>query len=61
METWLAYLKEGLSRKPPRGRIAGLDSYSDIMRKLEEAVVFSHPTLAERQMAKDRRWLLLKQ
>ncbi len=61
METWFAYFKDGLFRKPPRDRIAGPDNYSGIMKKLEAAMVFSHPALAERQMAEDRRWLLLKQ
>ncbi len=51
MESWLAYLKEGLSRKPSRDRIVGPDSYSGIMKKLEEAMAFSHPALAERQKA----------
>jgi len=36
VESWLAYLKQGLSRKLSRDRIAGPDSYSGIIKNLKK-------------------------
>jgi len=62
MESWLAYLKEGLCHKLPRDRIAGSNSYSGIMNNLKKLWPFLSGTgwKGKRQMAEDRRWLLLK-